>query len=115
MVEVRTSSGVVMKSTHNVCPFPTEIEDENNCYLEVYGTFKHRVEESLASLLTIKARLKNDSHIDNMVSLLANKAARLQQHDDIIQQTQARKTQRVPRAPLKAFGAIYHAVFGLMD
>ncbi|KAL7724633.1 hypothetical protein ACLKA6_013867 [Drosophila palustris] len=50
-----------------------------------------------------------------MMSLLANKAARLQQHDDIIQQTQARKTQRVPMVPLKAFGAIYHAVFGLMD
>ncbi|KAH8418177.1 hypothetical protein KR222_009573, partial [Zaprionus bogoriensis] len=24
MVEVRTSNGVVMRSTHNVCPFPTE-------------------------------------------------------------------------------------------
>ncbi|KAL7726282.1 hypothetical protein ACLKA6_008461 [Drosophila palustris] len=83
--------------------------------LEDYGAFKHRVEESWASLLTIKSRLKNDSHIDNMMSLLTNKATRLQQHDDIIQQTQARKTQRVPRAPLKAFGAIYHAVFGLMD
>ncbi|KAL7726134.1 hypothetical protein ACLKA6_002604 [Drosophila palustris] len=130
MVEVRTSNGVVMKSTHNVCPFPTEVEDEKegivglsrtawnviiHADLEDYGAFKHRVEESWASLLTINSRLKNDSHIDNMMSLLTNKATRLQQHDDIIQQTQARKTQRVPRAPLKAFGAIYHAVFGLMD
>ncbi|KAL7724778.1 hypothetical protein ACLKA6_012843 [Drosophila palustris] len=119
-----------MKSTHNVCPFPTEVDDEKegivglsrtawnviiHADLEDYGAFKHRVEESWASLLTIKSRLKNDSHIDNMMSLLTNKATRLQQHDDIIQQTQARKTQRVPRAPLKAFGAIYHAVFGLMD
>ncbi|KAL7726276.1 hypothetical protein ACLKA6_008455 [Drosophila palustris] len=130
MVEVRTSNGVVMKSTNNVCPFPTEVEDEKegivglsrtawnviiHADLEDYGAFKHRVEESWASLMTIKSRLKNDSHIDNMMSLLTNKATRLQQHDDIIQHTQARKTQRVPRAPLKAFGAIYHAVFGLMD